>query len=85
MSKTSRLLMSNGFASATKLLLSPVGLELRLNNATLLVQLHYRTFIPITSCSAPVLRIGTLTLMDLATWMSPFSSERQVHTFLTRA
>ena len=25
-----------------------------------------------------MLRIGTLTLVDLATWMSPFTSERQV-------
>ena len=40
--------------------------------------------IPTTGCSAPVLRIGTLILVDLATWTSPFTSERQVLTFLTK-
>ena len=38
----------------------------RVNNATPLVQLHYRAFIPTTGCSAPVLRIGTLALTVLA-------------------
>jgi hypothetical protein len=37
------------------------------------------------SCSAPVLRIGTLILAVCATWMSPLASERQVLTFRTRA
>ena len=83
--QTSRFAMSNGFASATRLLLLPVGLKPRLNNATPLVQSHYRTFIPTTGCSVPVFRIGTLILVDLATWMSPFTSERQVLTFLTKA
>ena len=77
--------MSNGFASDTRLLLFPVGLTHRLNNATPSVQLHYKTFIPTTGCSVPVFRIGTLILVDLATWMSPFTSERQVLTFLTKA
>src|ERR1700722_20198702 len=40
----------------------PVGLRPRLNNAAPLVQLHYRAFVPTTSCSVPVLRIGTLIL-----------------------
>ncbi len=44
----------------------PVGPEPRLNNAAPSVQLHYRTFIPTTSCSAPVLRIGTQVLADFA-------------------
>ncbi len=43
-----------------------VGLWPPLNNATPLVQLHYRAFIPTTGCSAPVLRIGTLALTVLA-------------------
>jgi hypothetical protein len=67
------------------LLLLPVGPEPRLNNADPSVQSHYRTFIPNTGCSAPVPRIGTLILVDLATWISPLASERQVPTFRTRA
>ena len=49
-----------------RLLLSPVGPGLRLDNAAPLVQPHYRTFIPTTDCSAPVLRIGTQVLAVLA-------------------
>lgn len=63
----------------------PVGTRARLNNAAPLLQPHYRAFITTTRCSAPVLRIGTLVLMDLATWTSPLASERQVLTFHTRA
>ncbi len=44
----------------------PVGPGPRLNNAAPSVQFHYRTFIPTTSCSAPVLRIGTPVLAVLA-------------------
>ena len=55
--------MSNGFALATRLLPSPVDLAPELNNAAPSVQPHYRAFIPTTSCSAPVPRIGTLALM----------------------
>jgi hypothetical protein len=40
-----------------------------------------RALIPTTSCSAPVLRIGTLILVVCATWTSPLASERQVLTF----
>ncbi len=58
--------MSNGFASTTGLLPSPVGPGPRLNNAAPSVQPHYRTFIPTTSCSAPVLRIGTPVLAVVA-------------------
>ncbi len=58
--------MSNGFASATELLLLPVGPEPQLNNAAPSVQSHYRTFNPTTSRSAPVLRIGTPVLAVVA-------------------
>src|ERR1700730_2783213 len=47
---------------AHRLLPLPVGPRSRLNNAAPSVQLHYRAFVPTTSCSAPVLRIGTLIL-----------------------
>ena len=63
----------------------PVGPWPRLNNATPSVQPHYRAFIPTTSCSAPVLRFGTLVLAACAAWTSPLASERQVLTFRTRA
>ena len=62
-----------------------VGAWARLNNAIPSVQFHYKTFHPTTDRSAPVLRIGTLVLVDLATWMSPLASERQVLTFHTKA
>ncbi len=75
----------NGFASATELLPLPVGSETRLNNAAPSIQPHYRAFIPTTSRSAPVLRIGTLILADSAAWIPPLASERQVPTFHTRA
>ena len=45
-----------------RLLPLPVGPWSRLNNAGPSVQLHYRAFVPTTSCSAPVLRVGTLAL-----------------------
>ena len=62
-----------------------VGQWARLNNAAPSVQSHYRTFVPTTNRSVPVLRIGTLVLLDLANWISPFASERQVPTFPTKA
>src|ERR1017187_7647845 len=58
-----------GFASPTSSScrqLASVGRWSRLNNAAPSVQLHYRAFVPNTSCSAPVLRIGTLVLTVLA-------------------
>src|SRR4029077_14743759 len=67
------------------LLPSSVGPWPRLNNAAPSVQPHYRAFIPTTSCSAPVLRFGTLVLAVWAAWTSPLASERQVLTFRTRA
>ena len=67
------------------LLPSPVGPWPRLNNAAPSVQRHYRAFIPTTSCSAPVLRFGTLVLAVCAAWTSPLASEQQVLTFRTRA
>src|SRR3954452_14534462 len=54
--------MENGFALATELLPLPVGPGSRRNTAAPLVQFHYRTFFPPTSCSAPVPRLGTLIL-----------------------
>ncbi len=57
---------ANDIASSTGLRPLPVGPGPRLNNAAPSVQSHYRTFIPTTSCSAPVLRIGTLALAVLA-------------------
>src|SRR4051794_664737 len=59
--------MENGFALATELLRLPVGSGSRRNTAAPLVQFHYRTFLyrtflPPTSCSAPVPRLGTLIL-----------------------
>ena len=67
------------------LLPSPVGPRTRLNNAAPSVQLHYRASLPTTSCSAPVLRFGTLVLAVCAAWTSPLASERQVLTFHTKA
>src|SRR6476646_7012140 len=67
------------------LLPSPVGPQPRLNNAAPSVQPHYRAFIPTTSCSAPVPRVGTLVLAVGAAWTTPLASERQVLTFRTRA
>src|SRR5207247_10992689 len=64
---------------------SPVDLTPRLTNAAPSVQPHYRAFIPTTSCSAPVLRFGTLVLAVCAAWTCPLASERQVLTFRTRA
>src|SRR4051812_28568262 len=54
--------MENGFALAPELLPLPVGSGSRQNTAAPLVQCHYRTFLPPTSCSAPVPRLGTLIL-----------------------
>src|SRR5262249_3023036 len=79
LSRFERLCLAHG------LLPSPVGPWPRLNNAAPSVQLHYTAFIPTTSCSAPVLRFGTLVLAVCAAWTSPLASERQVLTFRTRA
>ena len=58
-----------GFTSSTGsscCQLASVGRWSRLNNAAPSVQLHYRAFVPTTSHSAPLLRIGTLVLAVLA-------------------
>ncbi len=73
----------NGFASALEFLPLPVGSEPGRNNAAHSVQPHYRTFIPTTNRSAPVLRIGALILADSAAWIPSLVSERQVLTFRT--
>ena len=60
---------ASGFTSSTGsscCQMASVGPWPRLNNAAPSVQLHYRAFIPNTSCSVPVLRIGTLILAVLA-------------------
>src|SRR5215469_7262696 len=45
---------------------SPVDPGPELNNAAPSLQLHYRAFITITGCSAPVPRLATLSLMGAA-------------------
>jgi hypothetical protein len=84
-SRCSAIGTSNGSASSTRLLPLPVGPWPRLNNAAPSVQPHYRAFRPTTSCSVPVLRVGTLILTVCAAWISPLASERQVLAFRTRA
>jgi hypothetical protein len=58
--------MSYGFALSMRLLPSPVGLTTELNNAAPSLQPHYRAFTATTGRSAPVPRIGTLTLVGSA-------------------
>src|SRR5258708_38093288 len=58
--------MSNGFALITRLLPLPVGRLPRRNTTAPSVQRHYSAFIPTTSCSAPVLCIGTQDLAGTA-------------------
>src|SRR6266704_2066330 len=80
--------MSNGFASSTgssRCRLASVGPWPRLNNAAPSVQLHYRAFIPNTSCSVSVLRIGTLILAVGAACDLSLCIGGQVLTFRTRA
>src|ERR1700752_2369637 len=87
-SQTSRLGMSNGFTSSTGsscCQLASFGRWSRLNNAAPSVQLHYRAFIPNTSCSVPVRRIGTLILAVLAACDFSLCIGAQVLTFRTKA
>src|SRR5919202_4462138 len=77
--------VSERLCLAQKPLPLPVGPWPRLNNAAPSVQPHYSAFLPTTSCSAPVLRFGTLVLAVGAAWTSPLASERQVLTFRTKA
>ena len=65
--------------------LASVGRWSRLNNAAPSVQLHYRAFVPTTSHSAPVLRIGTLVLAVLAACDFSLYIGAQVLTFRTKA
>ena len=77
-----------GFTSSTGsscCQLASVGRWSRLNNAAPSVQLHYRAFVPTTSNSAPVLRIGTLVLAVLAACDFPLYIGAQVLTFRTKA
>ena len=63
-SHTSRLAMSNDFASTTRVIPLQVVREAKLNDDAPSVQSHYGTFNPTTSVSAPVPRISTLALAD---------------------
>ena len=62
-----------------------VGRWSRLNNAAPSVLLHYRAFIPNTSCSVPVRHIGTLILAVLAACDFSLCIGAQVLTFRTKA
>src|SRR6516162_6719544 len=73
--------MSYGLALSMRILPLPVALWPEQNNATPSLQPHYRSFITTTGCSAPVPRIGTLTLIGSTYWISPLASERQVPAF----
>jgi hypothetical protein len=64
-SQTSRFGMSNGFALFKWLLPSLVGHLSGLNTTAPSVQRHYSAFIPTTSCSAPVPRLGTQSLTGI--------------------
>src|SRR6266581_1261804 len=80
--------MSNGLASSTgssRCQMASVGPWPRLNNAAPSVQPHYRAFVPTTSCSVPVLRIGTLILAVGAACDLSLCIGGQVLTFRTRA
>src|SRR6516165_7670769 len=55
--------MSYGLTLSMRVLPLPVALWPEQNNATPSLQPHYRSFITPTGCSAPVPRIGTLTLI----------------------
>ena len=77
-----------GFTSSTGsscCQLASVGRWSRLNNAAPSVQLHYRAFVPTTSHSAPVLRIGTLVLAVVAACHFSLYIGAQVLTFRTKA
>src|SRR4029450_3335155 len=57
---------TKGLALSMQLLPLPVGHWTSLGNGVPSVQSHYRTFLPTTNPSAPVLRLGTLALMGAA-------------------
>ena len=65
-SYTSRFGMSNGFAFILQLLPSLVGCKRRLDTTAPSVQRRYSAFVPTTSHSAPVPRIGTLGLAGVS-------------------
>ena len=56
--------MPNGFALSTPVLPLQVANAIKPDDATPSVRSRYRTFIPTTSGSAPVSRIGTLALAE---------------------
>src|SRR5437764_9140096 len=57
--------MANGFALFMQLLPSPVGCLPKLHTTAPSVQRHCNAFVPTTSCSAPVPRIGTQSLTGI--------------------
>src|ERR1700688_483242 len=77
--------MSNGFALSKGFLPLLVDPWPELNNATPLVQLHYRALSPNTGCSAPALRFGTLILMGTSHLDFSLRIGAQVPTFRARA
>ena len=64
-----------------ELLSFPIDPQTKRNDPAPSLHSHYRNFVTTTSWPAPVLRIGTLTLMVSATWISSLTSERQVPAF----
>jgi len=46
----------------------------RLPNAAPSLHIHYKRFLTTTNSSAPVLRLGTLTLINSVIWISPLIS-----------
>jgi len=63
-SHTSRLVIQNGFALFTPVLLFQVADVITPDDDAPSVQSHYRTFNPTAGVSAPVPRIGTLILAE---------------------
>ena len=61
--KPARLEILNGFALLNRLLPIPVDHSVKPDDAAPSLHPHYRDFITTTGCSAPVPRIGTLTLV----------------------
>src|SRR3954452_5784042 len=96
-SHTSRLAIQNGLALSMLVIPLRVVGWVKPDDDTPSVQPHYRTFVPTTGISAPVLRIGTLTLavidrldfsLHIGTTGScvPYRSPSQVHaTFMPDA
>ena|SRR3990172_5679044 len=68
-----------------QLLPSLVNSQIKPNNSTPSLHSHYRNFLATTSCSAPVLRIGTLVLGDLPLGFLPYHQSDRFPQFHTEA